>query len=1179
MPDVIGRITVPEQTASETFPLVTEYPHGRAQKRTVVVHQFGSANAKIEQRYFIGDGNQRFTFRRNVLKNSSRATLRNFWEARKGPNEPFFYRVPQENGGTVTHTVCFENAPLTFDDLTNAICSTGITLVDLPDSSSAPSYTITETVTRFPSSTLATNLLSQVQEIIPLVRIRVLDTAVPDIYLSDRRVTVGEQLYLPRLLRVGEQGSEVLMSQSIDGSADDVTLAFGNADRVMVQVANDTQLRWGRVELFLFRVDSATAGTLLKLWAGHLIDWHSDTGPEFTVKASDILSALTLSSPVGPISRQCWRRLGHDGCPFNPASDTRDLVHFPSASLSVCDLGYNTPNGCMAHGAIQSYGATYCAPQGVLLRSGGIGLTLHGFLPVVGGIVGTFVGSVSTWYPRTSIIADSIYGGTLPEIWHNDDGYPQLGLPVACKIAAGRDEDQFYDALGIVGRGPIGAFTAPQMWDSNGDGTPDTFLGSTLDGQMNHGFQVDSNGHLKSGANAAFGLRQVLGADPAGAHDYFSLGRVDAGSAPKGWYTQASDGALMNEVHYPWGPSGSAYNQVFAAGVAFCEIRRVKPNNDPLTAPGQHSMMAMVSQGLTAHAWTAPGSRYEIPGCTNPFWVTINTFLRAVGAGSLDASTQEQYFDTASAIAASNVADAIALRVIGTGVETQFRFKGSIDGSKPTRDWLQAILTNALGYFTWSCGKLKVGCRVNASALSAFTPGNMLFGSLQLEPFKPTFEKITAQFGDQEYQYQSNTVDYVDQEYAGRNNRVQNPLVRTLPLSGCATKSQAGRIGAVRTREELGGVNQAEQDAARIASWKSTILALDTEAGMVVSVADADLPGGSMNVRIERWTLNRDWSIAFTGKTVTASMYDLTVGPKPADVQAAPIPVEPVRDSDLPGQPTFAVGVSALDSASAEISGLTFVDPTNTDTISTARFTVYYVDEANGPAATLTADLTADAISATLTDETHFAEGDYALIDGELILLGTQTGATFAITRSQIGSSVDIHYSASATVLKVLQQVVTVNFPFAFFSSADAASWLTAVYLPNLKLAAVAAVATNIYGNSPAGTVCLTANADHGLHLEALAPGTAAARIVNVVNADATLSAGWQVVYVTATTRACTITMPPESADVGIPVTIVRAVGSTHDVNAVAGTGDTLSGASDPVVLSQPGEARTWTGA
>ena len=55
------------------------------------------------------------------------------------------------------------------------------------------------------------------QQIIPLVHIRVRESAVPDIYLSDRRCTVGGQLYLPRVLGIGEPGSDVIISQDIKG--------------------------------------------------------------------------------------------------------------------------------------------------------------------------------------------------------------------------------------------------------------------------------------------------------------------------------------------------------------------------------------------------------------------------------------------------------------------------------------------------------------------------------------------------------------------------------------------------------------------------------------------------------------------------------------------------------------------------------------------------------------------------------------------------------------------------------------------------------------------------------------------------------------------------------------------------------------------------------------------------
>ena len=70
----------------------------------------------------------------------------------------------------------------------------------------------------------------------------------------------------------------------------------------------------------------------------------------------------------------------------------------------------------------------------------------------------------------TSQISNSIWGQTIPKIWHNDDGIPQRRLPVTCCIAAGREESDFYIALGVVGKGPLGAFSVPTMIDEDGDG-------------------------------------------------------------------------------------------------------------------------------------------------------------------------------------------------------------------------------------------------------------------------------------------------------------------------------------------------------------------------------------------------------------------------------------------------------------------------------------------------------------------------------------------------------------------------------------------------------------------------------------------------------------------------------------------------------------------------------------
>ena len=50
------------------------------------------------------------------------------------------------------------------------------------------------------------------------------------VYLSDRRVTVGGQPYLPRLIAIGEPGSDVLISQDIKGTSDNVRFTFGKGD-------------------------------------------------------------------------------------------------------------------------------------------------------------------------------------------------------------------------------------------------------------------------------------------------------------------------------------------------------------------------------------------------------------------------------------------------------------------------------------------------------------------------------------------------------------------------------------------------------------------------------------------------------------------------------------------------------------------------------------------------------------------------------------------------------------------------------------------------------------------------------------------------------------------------------------------------------------------------------------
>src|ERR1700689_2895303 len=209
MPDSIGRITVPTVINSgQTFPLTTQYPFGFSVERPVIVHRFGSLDAKQEQRYYVGIGPRKFQFKHPNLNWAEVNQLRAFWESMRGPWQAFTYTVPNPDGTTSSVLVTFEQTPISFEYLRNA-AQVGLNLIEVVDPTQAPPYTVNSPCLRFPSNALSTALLSEVQQIIPLAHIRVRESAVPDIYLSDRRVTVGGQLYLPRLIGIGEAGSDV----------------------------------------------------------------------------------------------------------------------------------------------------------------------------------------------------------------------------------------------------------------------------------------------------------------------------------------------------------------------------------------------------------------------------------------------------------------------------------------------------------------------------------------------------------------------------------------------------------------------------------------------------------------------------------------------------------------------------------------------------------------------------------------------------------------------------------------------------------------------------------------------------------------------------------------------------------------------------------------------------------
>ncbi len=292
------------------------------------------------------------------------------------------------------------------------------------------------TCLRFPSTALSTALLSEVQQIVPLVHIRVRESAVADIYVSDRRVTVGGQLYLPRLIGIGEPGSNVLISQDIKGTSDNVRFTFGNGDRVMTQLANDTDLKYAEIDLCLFHVNS---GILLQLWKGVIQNFTSDGTPIFPVTCSDGFFQIMNQYPERQLSRQCWKTY-NDGvnCPWATKGRSAAAVTAAGGDPTTCDYYLESANGCQVHGMAPYFGAHQADPQGVVIKDDSTG----------------FLGFGRNTVTATSIVSDTIWGLALPEIWCNSGGNPLFAFLATALMVDYRDESGYADSLGILSAGP-----------------------------------------------------------------------------------------------------------------------------------------------------------------------------------------------------------------------------------------------------------------------------------------------------------------------------------------------------------------------------------------------------------------------------------------------------------------------------------------------------------------------------------------------------------------------------------------------------------------------------------------------------------------------------------------------------------------------------------------------------
>lgn len=836
----LGGITFTQPAPVGTFPVHVEFGFTTILDYRIITHtMLGSGDLKRSQRYKQGTGMRQWQIKRE-MDQVEHDLLQSFWESHNGAEIPFTFNAPNEIlGGSLfdTFTTAFANEPLVEDRVPGQLYLITVNLVQV-NSGPGPTYATSNILERFPDSVLNNALLDQAQELIKLVTIRPKLAGYPPVYLSDRLCTIDGITYQPRLLRWEGIGQAAIGMPNVGSESDDVTLVFGNADRVMRMLADDVQLDFADITISFFHVNTAI---LVNFWSGEVVTggWQSNVGPEFTIHASDHLSSPFLICPPRIIDRRCNKFYdGPNGeCPFS-AVGALDLTNFPNASAASCDHGLTTDNGCYAHTMQLYYAGLVANPQSIRTLDNSTG------------IFGFFRNAITA----ASSINDAAYGHPIPIV------VTDIPFPVAALIIAGRDEGDFFRALGVVGEGPL---TIDEL--------------STLDRQLSHGYP-----------DPTIGIRFITGLDPI----------------PSG-----AQGQNAFELF----PYDNPNQLIFSAGTAGLELLIKDPAGIQVKALIEHTMEAVIDFGWQGYCWGGPGQRTAGPvqfnpfstisigggtgalsAMTNPVWLTVNLYLLCLQLWNAPAAVQETYLDIPAIVAAAAICDLQVDRTVelDQGQETQWKFIGVLQDQKPLRDWMADVLLNAIGIYSFRNGKLSISVRENGASVVAYTDGNMIFRSLHVDALGPKFTRLTATFADREYAYVANTATFQDDDYAeelGRGTRVLHHNAQ-MNLSGTADISPATRFVITRGREEIGGITAAERKAGRMVTWRTTALGFDTSPGDVASITNVEMPGGTGKVRVERWKLLDDWQIELTGRTVTDSMYDLVQGPKPADIRPGDIP-------------------------------------------------------------------------------------------------------------------------------------------------------------------------------------------------------------------------------------------------------------------------------------------------
>jgi hypothetical protein len=213
-----------------------------------------------------------------------------------------------------------------------------------------------------------------------------------------------------------------------------------------------------------------------------------------------------------------------------------------------------------------------------------------------------------------------------------------------------------------------------------------------------------------------------------------------------------------------------------------------------------------------------------------------------------------------------------------------------------------------------------------------------------------------------------------------------------------------------------------------------------------------------------------------------ANVNDAECAPEISTVTRWTIGGSGVADTQMPPQPFFGLG-PGVGGGTVMLSGVSFTDLSNTNSISSATLTIYYWNELLGAPVTLLANNMAAADQTLTLNVAGPAQvGSVLQIDGEILSVSAvnNNGTQYSVARGVDGSPAATHMAATP-IYHLASQTTIVPFPTSFFGSPYSGTWSYPISMPDVRVGSAELFVTNQKGNSPVATVCTTHNDENGL--------------------------------------------------------------------------------------------------